>query len=1034
MPRSSHHKSHRSHKHSSRDARERSDSEDDGNSRDRRQRLEEASSGSGARVPRDVEADKRKPSLLSSQEKNKGIAENGECSAEHGRKRKERGDGCATPDRWNGSGKDDGLAEKRRKEEGFGSLDLEKGEKSRVLIVESKSRSSRRREGSVERYGMSSSRTESLKRRSEKEYSRREIREDKEKDIDRVSESEKERERASERDKRVQDSRHGKSADVEMRSHDSRRGGAEEWLTKKDSTEFQAREDMHGAELDKDSEKFITKRRRSSSGFDKWQDDSKSIDDKRLSSRDDRIKNGGHKVEGHKDERYRDERYKDDRYRDKHYKDIERDHRHRDIRYKEERSSRDYTSDRLEGKYVRDRDKPIESYSKKSKLHGSDREISPRAEDHGMKSKDTRARKSSYDENDDHYGLKHRNAKEQRLDTEKDASNLSKIEYKHQGKIDTSLSNNLSKKSPSPKTHSSNDHNRRGLKPEHINRDPVSDDRARRTEDHNRISVVHERVSESFSSEKIKHRDRTKSDDRERRLSMENPSMDSHFKADFHNSERFSVPPSPFKRTVNFPGSSPGHLLSQPPMRHGRESPSIFEDDNRIKSGDRRPTSRYKRNNDPNIERGPGLTWKNNPTWPAPVPNGFMPFQHGPPAPGFHSGMQHFPPPSLFGARPYMELNQSGIPYQMHEVADRFTSHGHPFGWHHPVDDSGPPQMQGWDGSNALYGDKSQVYMRPDWDQNRNLVGGRGWASNAEMWKGQSASMNVEFSVNQEVADESRGAYSSLQPKNEADHLQHVSDDVTHLKQYNDPPDGKSIGASVDTKLGRSSIPSKSLKNNSEFLSAYLSRDEISAELTHPELYKEIENILTARKSTGIYATSMVENAKNHKVHILSKVSKPSSMLPTAADAAFKRAMSVYEKQNNGRRAKPPVLASCSKDVNNSPEATNVDEMNAVGTSVSKEPLPANTISINVLENLGSDENTVRPMEEEIDKSSSPCGTKSSPVDMEVEHVKNTSKVYNKQLSDLISDVMDSHQECEDVMPDCKVILSRIHDTAESTH
>lgn len=1044
MPRSSRHKSHRSHKHSSKDARERSDSEDDGNSRDRRQRVEEASSGSGARVSRDVEADKRKPSssLLASQEKIKGVAENGDCLAEHVRKRKERGDGCVTPDRWNGSGKDDGLAEKGSKEEGLGSLDMEKGEKSKVLTIESRSRSSRRREGSVERFGVSSSRTESLKRRSEKEYGRREIRDDKERDIERVSESERDRERVSEKDKKMQDSRHGKYDDVEMRSQGSRRGGAEEERsTKKDSTEFQAREDMHNAELEKDPEKLMTKRRRSSGGFDKWHDDGKNIDDKRLSSRDDHIKNGSHKAEGHKDERYKDDRYKDDRYRDKHYKDLDKDHRHRDIRHREDRSSRDYTSDRLEGKSVRDRDKPIESYSKKSKLHGSDREVSPRAEDHGIKSKDTRAQKSSYDENDDHYGLKHRNAKEPRSDAEKDASNSSKIEHKHQGKIDSSLLNNLSKSSPSPKTHSSNDHSRRGLKLEHINRDPVSDDRARRTEDHDRISIVHERISESLSSEKIKHRDRIKSDDRER-------CIDNHFQADFHNCERVSVPPSPFKGTVNFPGSSPGHLLSQPPMRHGRDSPSIYEDDNRIKSVDRRSSSRYKRNNDANIERGQGVTWKNNPTWPAPVPNGFIPFQHGPPAPGFHSGIQHFPPPSLFGARPYMEINQTGIPYHMHEVADRFTGHGNPFGWHHSADDSCPPQMQGWDGSNSFYGDKSQVYVRPDWDQNRHLVGGRGWALNAEMWKGQSASMNVELSVNQEVADESRGEYSSQPPKGEGDHLQHVSGDASHLKQYNDPPDDKSIEASIETKIGRTSIPCKRLNNDNQSLSTYLSRVEISADLMHPELYKDITNILTAGNSTGIYSASMEENAKNHKVQFLSKVSKLSSLLPTTVDAAFKRAMSVYEKQNNGRRSKPHVLISRSKDVNTSLEATNVNDMNAVSSSLLKDPLHTNTISINAMEKpegtsvpmeeetaMEKPEGTSEPMEEETVKSSPHGDTKSSAPDMEVEYVKNSSGGYNKQQSDLISDVVDSPQACEDIMPDCKVNLSRIHNpNPESTH
>lgn len=233
MPRSSHHKSHRSHKHSSRDARERerSESEDDMSSRHRKPRVEEPTS----RVSRDVEADKAKPSslLLSSQERSKGVVENGDCSAERGRRRKERGDGCVTPDRWNGSGKDDGLVEKGCKDESFGLLDAEKVEKAKVLSVESKSRS-RRREGSAERYGGS----EGLKRRSEKEGGRREIREEKERDVERVEESEKERERASEREKRAGDGRHGKSDDVEVRSQGCRRGGGgeEERLAKKDST------------------------------------------------------------------------------------------------------------------------------------------------------------------------------------------------------------------------------------------------------------------------------------------------------------------------------------------------------------------------------------------------------------------------------------------------------------------------------------------------------------------------------------------------------------------------------------------------------------------------------------------------------------------------------------------------------------------------------------------------------------------------------------------------------------------------------
>ncbi|KAK8956154.1 hypothetical protein KSP40_PGU018675 [Platanthera guangdongensis] len=1021
----SRHKSHRSHKHTSRDARERSESEDDGSSRDRRQRMEEAGAGSGARVSRDGEADKKKSSstLPLPYEKDKGADENGDCSAEHGRKRKEGGDACVTPERWTVTGKDDGLAEKISKDDGFRPVGPEKGEKSRVLTVESKSRSGKRREGSQERYGESGSRAESSKRNPEKEYSRREFREDKERDTERVSDNEKDRVRSSEREKRVPDSKHGKSDDVEIRSQGSRRAGAEEErATKKDRTEFHTRDDTHSAELEKDSDKFTAKRRKSSGGFDKWQDDGRNTNDKRLNSRDDDKrddhKNGSHKVDGHKDDKY-----KDERYRDKHYKDLDRDHRHRDIRQREERSSRDYTGDRMESKSSRDRDKPIEIYSKKSKLHGSDREASPRAEDRGIKSKDSRARKTSHDENDDHYGSKHRNAKEPRADAEKDTSNSSKVEQRHQGKIDSSLSNNLSKGSPSPKTHRSKDNNRRGLKPaEYTNREPVSDDRARPPEDHDRVSVVHDRVSESLSADKAKHRDRVKADDRERRRSLENPSTENHFQADF---QHVSVPPSPFKRAANFSGSSPGHILSQPPMRHGRDSPSLYEDDNRIKSGDRRSNNRYKRNNDPNIERGQGMAWKNGPAWPAPVPNGFIPFQHGPPTPGFHSGIQHFPPPSLFGARPYMD---SGIPYHMHEVAERFTGHGHPFGWHHPAEDACPPQMQGWDASNSIFSDKSQSYGRPGWDQNRHLVGGRGWELNPEMWKGQNSSINTEFPAPQDPADEST-VHSNLKNKSEVDQLQHVSGDAVHLKQCVDPPDTKSAEVSTDTELRKTLLISKKLDNNIQCLSSYLSKIDISVDLVHPELYKDIKNILMAGNSTVISDASMDEKAKKNKVRILSKGSNIYSPLPTAADTAFKRAMSVYQKQNYGRRAKPPVLASASVSASSSSneENTSLPEATADPNEAKAGPLPADIPSDNAVKNVGPNGSTAGPTEEE-DAKSSPTKTLTADMD-EIEHIKNS--------SDLISDIVleESPPACEDIiMQECKVNLSRIHNPPESTH
>lgn len=215
------------------------------------------------------------------------------------------------------------------------------------------------------------------------------------------------------------------------------------------SAESQTQDGLHNAVLEKDPEKSIAKRRCNPSGIDKGLDDGRNSDDRRLSSRDDNIKNGRHKFEGLKDETY-----KDDRHRDKSNKGLDRDQRdqkHRDIRHREERSSRDYIGDRVESKSVRDRDKHFESY-KKSRPHGSDRELSPHADDHGVKTRGHRPQKRSYDEIDDHYGSRKINTKESRSNVDKDASNSSKFDHGRQAKADSSLNNTLSRSSLSPKS------------------------------------------------------------------------------------------------------------------------------------------------------------------------------------------------------------------------------------------------------------------------------------------------------------------------------------------------------------------------------------------------------------------------------------------------------------------------------------------------------------------------------------------------------------------------------------------------------
>ncbi|KAG0454734.1 hypothetical protein HPP92_024026 [Vanilla planifolia] len=963
MRRDSRHKSHRSHKHSSRDARGRSDSEDDGSSRDRRQREDEVGAGAGARVSRDVEEEKRKASssVHASQEKERHGMESGDISAERSGKRKEREEESCTPERWSGGGKEDVLTEKGNRKEDLGLVHYHKAEKITPVTVETKSKSSRRREGSLERYADSSARSESAKRRSEKEHSRRESRDEKERDMERGSDRDKERDRATEREKKSQDYRHRRSGDAETRTQSSRKLGAEdERTTKKDTTD-----------LDKDSERYLTKRRSGSNSTDKWHDDGKNNDDKRVSSRDD-FKNESHKVEGHKDEHY-----KDDRYREKYYRDTDRDQRHRDTRHRDERYSRDYTSDRLDSK-SKDRDKPPESYSKKSKLHGSEREVSPHAEDYGAKSRDSRVQKRSYDENDEHDGLKQKSAKEPRAHVEKNSSHSSKLDHRYQGKDDTA--NNLPKRSVSPKARSSKDQSRRGLKQsEYGHKEPVLDDRIRPTEERDKVSMDHERVSESFSSEKMRVKDRMNSDDR----------------------EHVSVSQSPFKRSGHFSSTSPVHIPAQPPVRHSIESPSIYADESRIKSADRRSNGHSRRIIDPNIERGQqGMAWKNGPTWPSAVPNGFIPFQHGPPAHGFHSALQQFPPPSLFGARPYIEMNQSGFPY-MHE-SDRFSGHGHPFGWH-PTDDSCPPQLQGWDANNPLFGDKSKVHVRPDWDPNRHLLGGRGWDLNTEMWKGQNPNLNVESSAAHEMVEKPWTSFPGMLSKSngEEEHLQLAQDGTTHLKQLSNSPDNNSRETTLEIEHEKAHLPGKTINDDRQNLCNYLSKIDVTFDLVPPELCEEIRSLLLPCN------VSDKEELTNNGVQILAKGSNFGSLLPKTADTAFKRAMSVYWKQNHGKKVK-----FCSKQEKSANHTADMNDLKTVTASAPpSELLP---------EKAG-------PLEEEEDGLAA---------DGDIEEVGDDAGD-EKLQSDVMSGgvvLMESSEACDGVMPDCKVSLNRIHNPSESTH
>ncbi|KAJ6373613.1 hypothetical protein OIU78_029316 [Salix suchowensis] len=160
-------------------------------------------------------------------------------------------------------------------------------------------------------------------------------------------------------------------------------------------------------------------------------------------------------------------------------------------------------------------------------------------------------------------------------------------------------------------------------------------------------------------------------------------------------------------------------LIPPPSFRGGGGSPSFMgslEEDSRA-------NTRYKRGvGDPNLGRGQGNAWRGTPNWASPMPNGYMPFQHGPHG-GFQAMMPHFASPPLFSARPSMEINHSGIPYHIPD-ADRFSGHLRPLGWHNMMDGSGPSHMHGWDGNNGVFRDEPHAYGQ-EWDQNRHQLNGR---------------------------------------------------------------------------------------------------------------------------------------------------------------------------------------------------------------------------------------------------------------------------------------------------------------------
>ncbi|MQL74882.1 hypothetical protein Taro_007254 [Colocasia esculenta] len=400
------------------------------------------------------------------------------------------------------------------------------------------------------------------------------------------------------------------------------------------------------------------------------------------------------------------------------------------------------------------------------------------------------------------------------------------------------------------------------------------------------------------------------SEDREQEQPKEKPVSDDRSQVDPVNN--YAVPAGPsLNRPDNVSGGFPGHF--PPPTRFGTDGPVLgsFDEDSRVLLGDRKSGTRYKRNMDFNMNRGQGNAWRGIQNWPSPVANGFIPFQHLPPSGGFHPVVQQFPPPSLFGIRPSMDMSHTGVPYPMHEAPDRFSSHARPFGWRNPADDSCPPHLQGWDGSNGIPMDESHIYRRPDWEQSRHMLGSRGWEMSIDVWKGQNGNNNMDLPVPQKELDyptnvppdETWAGQSASQPPSEVARSPAESNETKQSCETTPVKDAVELPPKVSYEL--TPEPSKPLKDDgAHFCRIYLSKLDISVDLVRPELYKQCMNLIGTIDGCS-------DVSKNHQQGIggdtkveLKGSNLPNSHFPAIPDGVFQRAMSLYKAQNEDMKKK----------------------------------------------------------------------------------------------------------------------------------
>ncbi|OMP02228.1 hypothetical protein COLO4_11264 [Corchorus olitorius] len=693
---------------------------------------------------------------------------------------------------------------------------------------------------------------------------------------------------------------------------------------------------LQSPESESQLERRLRKRRDGSGDGDKHQEDNGNILDRQVSSRNDTGKDG----------RAKDEKYKDDRYRDKYREDMDREDKYRDDKQRDERPARDHANSKSSEKHVRDEKDAAEIRQKNSRY------------------KDSRGRKRSPDDRDDSIDIKSRGTKAHYSDMENKSLTSSRVEVdadrgrsqSRQANADATMGSNKRRASPSSSSHIGIDEYRHS-KEDPKYRESMTEQRSKAVSSRDvSFSGASERGNKYRSMEKSSRADEGHSGELpiERSSSskaspmgmMERSPSSTSLERRYMNrsgvrrsldieetgwrsnasiggrelsatEDRLSRDLPPEKPLLdessqadsafyNRAGQGNSSLIPQPPgYRAGIGSPSFMgsleDDNNRINIG-----GRYKRSGDMNAGRGQANAWRGAPNWPSPVPNGFIPFQHGPPHGGFQAMMPQFPSPSLFGVRPSIEINHAGIPYHIAD-AERFSNHLRPIGWQNMMDGSGPAHLHGWDGNSVVFRDEAHMYGGPEWDQSRHPMNGRGWDTSSDVWKGQNG--DVELPATSQKEDHPvQAPLDDIDDGQEHKRSQHEnSHSVGQVKSLetrsNVMSPAKESSRSLP-KITHEKAPD-STKNSSDdggahYCQVYLSKLDISTELAGSELYDQCMSLMNVEQSKDLVRdVTMLVNLKNggRAVQKASIAVLNPSLIPATNASVFQKAMDLYKKQ-----------------------------------------------------------------------------------------------------------------------------------------